>query len=84
MLGTSDVTAVNSKTNWSKINDMTKSFCNNFVSHYSSDTHIEILWNIFKDFCMSCLSDILFKIIGNISDHLWITPFITTTKITIY
>jgi len=62
--------------NWSKGNDITISFCNNFVWHYSLDTHIEKLWNIFKEFCMSCLSDIFFKIIGNISDHLWITSFI--------
>ena len=46
------------RANWSKINHMAKSFCNSFVSHsYTTDTHIEIPWNIFKDFCMSCLSN---------------------------
>ena len=65
------------RADWSKINDMAKSFCTSFVSHYSPDTHIETLWNIFKNFCMSCcLSNVPSKFVGNNRDHPWITPFI--------
>ena len=50
--------AIRARADWSKINDMAKSLCNSFISYYTTDTHIETLWNIFKDFCMSCLNNV--------------------------
>ena len=31
---------------------MAASFCKGFITDYTVDTDINILWNIFRDFCM--------------------------------
>ena len=62
--------------NWSQINEMAKSFCNSFIMDYTVDTDINVLWNIFRDFCMLCLTYIPSKITGKNHDHPWISPFI--------
>ena len=64
------------KANWSQINEMAKSFCNSFITDYTVDTDINVLWSIFRDFCMLCLTYIPSKITGKNHDHPWISPFI--------
>ena len=60
------------KANWSQINEMAKSFCDDFIVNYMVDTNVDVLWSIFKDFCMFCLTCIPSKVIGKSYDHPWI------------
>ena len=64
------------KANWTQINDMAKSFCNNFIANYMVDTKVDVLWSIFKHFCLICLTCIPSKGTGKSHDHPWISPFI--------
>ena len=64
------------KANWNQINKMAKSFCDDFVVYYTVDTNVDVLWSIFKKFCMFCLTCIPSKVIGKSHDHPWLSPFI--------
>ena len=64
------------KANWSLINEMAKSFCDDFTVNYMVDTNVDVLWSMFKDFCMFCLTCIPSKVIGKSHDHPWISSFI--------
>ena len=55
---------------------MAKSFCNNFIANYTVDTNVDVLWSIFRDFCLFCLTCIPSKVTGKNHDHPWISPFI--------
>ena len=38
-----------------EINNKALEYCNNFVSQYTTNTPIEVLWASFKSFCLECL-----------------------------
>ena len=35
---------------------MAKSFCDDFIVNYTVDTNVDVLWSIFKDFCICFVS----------------------------
>ena len=63
------------KANWSKINEMAKYFCDDFVVNYTVDTNVDV-YEIFLDIFVFCLTCIPSKVIGKSHDHPWISPFI--------
>ena len=59
-----------------EINNKALEYCNYFVSHYTTNTPIEVLWASFKSFCLECLDHIPQKFHKMSNKHPWINSHI--------
>ena len=64
------------RADFDKINNKVLDYCSYFVSQYTMNTTIEVLWASFKSFCMECLDLMPHKFYKVSSKHSWINSYI--------